>query len=431
MNWRRVLIVSGALNVLLGVLALASGGDRATSSSHGAPSLAPPPPNPTVRVITNHVETTNTLPALAMQWPGWSQIIAADWGEFRTNLLAVGCSRETIRDILHASIQREYFAERRPHLAGVNAIFWDELARQGMKLDAGPIAKAIERIKELHQRYEQVMRAAFAGLPHGDEAESTARQEQGRADQFSHLEPALQPRASEMVANYDRKREELMTAHRDENGQITPEGKAALSQLAEAHHGELGELMGPEATLEWRLRTGGQANWASELRGFEATPEELRQIAEWRLTLAESTDDDEKFWGRYGISRPPSDANPAAGKSAPEARFREMLGDERYAEYQQAKDASYQQLYDLSERFELPEQAASQALQMQTDANRAAEQIRNNSNLTGAQRRDALRAIQQETQRSYQGLLGEDAYSTYQRHGGEWLNTLSALNPNP
>ncbi len=45
MNWRRVLIVSGALNVLLGVLALASGGDRATQSSQSASSLVALPNN--------------------------------------------------------------------------------------------------------------------------------------------------------------------------------------------------------------------------------------------------------------------------------------------------------------------------------------------------------------------------------------------------
>ena len=94
----------------------------------------------------------------------------------------------------------------------------------------------------------------------------------------------------------------------------------------------------------------------------------------------------------------------------------------------QQNGGTYAALFDLAERFELPANVIQQGMDMQQSAHTAAEQIRANTSLTTAQRRDALRAIQQETRQAVEGLLGADAFYTYQRHGGNWLNGLSALN---
>lgn len=224
-----------------------------------------------------------------------------------------------------------------------------------------------------------------------------------------------------------------MAQHRDERGRLSPEGQTALKQSEEDRRRALEELMGPEAATEWSLRAGGHANWAANLRGLEVSPDEMRQIAGWKAVTPVAVTVDQRFASRYGVGLDEEQLNAArqAHERTTDDRIRELLGDERYAIMQQANQqngGSYVQLYDLAERFELPPQVVSQGLQMRQDAEAAGEQIRAHEQLTAAQRRDALRAIQQETRQAVEGLLGADAFYTYQRHGGDWINGLSALN---
>jgi hypothetical protein len=413
MNWRVVLIISLGLNVLFAALAWKARSRPAPEAGPASVAVEPTAVEPVVRVITNEVMLTQSAPAPELVWPTWNELAAADWGEFRTNLLAVGCPSATVRDILLAALRRERYAERRPILAAVNPIFWDEVARHGFEPKAGSLKQALEQLEELDQKHDALEQAVLAGLSHGNEAEERLRKEQEWERNFGHLEPEVRQRVIALQEAYERKREELMAAHRDERGRLSSEGQAALKNLELDQSFALQETMGPEAATEWKLRTGGHANWAANLRGFEASPEELQQIAEWKLESRIDPDN--------GMDEDQLNTLRAAQATVVNERIRELLGDERFAIMQQANDQNYVQLYDLAERFELPPQVVSQGLQMQRDAQAAGEQVRANQQLTAAQRRDALAAIQRESQQAFEQLLGPEAYYTYQRHGGEWL----------
>lgn len=425
MNWRVVLILSLGLNVLFAVLAWKARSRPAPEAGLVSAAAEQVAVEPVVRVITNEVLVTQTAPTPELVWPTWNELASADWGEFRTNLLVVGCPSETVREILLAALRRERYAERQPILAAVNPIFWDEVAWHGFEPKTGPLKEALEKLEELDQKHNALEQAVLAGLSQGNEAEERLRQQQDWEQQFGHLEPEARERAIELLEAYERKREEFMAQHRDERGRLSPEEQSALKQVEEERRRALEELMGPEAATEWRLRAGGHAAWAANLRGLEVSPEESKQIAEWKAdyadhlkSLPESEQSvDERFLARYGL--PNNIISPEA--ESLNNRIHELLGDERYAIMQQANDRNYVQLYDLAERFELPPQAVTEAMQMRRDAEAAGEQIRANQQLTAAQRRDALQAIQRESQQAFEQLLGPEAYYTYQRHGGEWL----------
>lgn len=436
MNWRVVLILSLGLNVLFAALAWKARSRPDPEAGPASASAEPVAVEPVVRVITNEVVLRQSAPAPELVWPTWNELASADWGEFRTNLLAVGCPSETVRDILLAALRRERYAERRPILASVNPIFWDEIARHNFEPKTGPLKQALEQLEALDQKHNVLEQAVLAGLSYGNEAEEHLRKRKGLEDQFSHLEPAIHQQAMALHDAHSLKHQELITKHLDERGRVTEDGIKKLEELGAELQTRLKELMGPEAAREWELRTSSKSTWAASLRGLEASPEEMRQVAGWMAEYADylkslPADEvvvDERFLARYGLPQP--DVSPATNAEAEvlENRIRELLGEERYAVMQQANDQNYVQLYDLAERFELPPQVVSQGLQMQRDAQAAGEQIRANADLTAAQRRDALRAIQQETRQAVEGLLGADAFYTYQRHGGDWINGLSALN---
>ncbi len=426
MNWRVVLILSLGLNVLFAALAWKSRSRPAPEAGPASAVVEPMAVEPVVRVITNEVVLTQSAAAPELVWPTWNELASADWGEFRTNLLAVGCPSETVRDILLAALRRERYAERRPILAAVNPIFWDEIARHNFEPKTGPLKQALEQLEALDQKHNALEQTVLAGLSQGDEAEERLRKEQDWEQQFGHLEPEVQQRVIALQEEHERRREELVARHRDERGRLSPEGQAALKQWESNRRLALADLMGPEAAAEWNLRTAGHANWAANLRGLEVAPEELRQIAGWKADYADylkslPTAVDERFLARYGLSQPNVSPANSADEEAMNDRIRELLGDERFAVMQQANDQNYIQLYDLAERFELTPRAVTEAMQMRRDAQAAGEQIRANQQLTAAQRRDALAAIQRESQRAFENLLGPEAYYTYQRHGGEWL----------
>ncbi len=420
MNWRLMLIASLGLNVLLAALAAKRAATGTAAMTEATVAEDATPLRPEVRMITQEVVVTNTLPAVELAWPRWSDWVSEDWGQYRTNLLATSCPGVTVREILRASIQRAQFAEQQAVRASVQAIFWEALAKHGFDDDVGPIKTAGEELDTIDRRYDELSNRVLAGLPnHGDLADAS-REQRGRERPFDHLEPEKQQKAAAMVAEFERQRNELTQANLDERRQVTPQGNSALVALMDAHRSELTALIGPEAAAEWRIRTGGHAEWAAQLRGLEVTSEEMQQIAEWKSSLPASVPE----------QKAPSPEREVA-EQAMNDNIRQLLGDERFATMQHANQqngGTYVALFDLADRFELPANVIQQGMDMQQSAHTAAEQIRANTTLTTAQRRDALGAIQQETRQAVEGLLGADAFYTYQRHGGNWLNGLSALN---
>lgn len=420
MNWRMVLIASLGLNLLLAAIALkrASGGTTAMVESTVAEDATTLQPE--VRTITQEVVVTNTSPAVELVWPRWSDWVSEDWGQYRTNLLAAGCPGVTVHEILQASLLRAKFAEQQAVRASVQAIFWDALARHGFDDEEGPIKTAGEELDAIDRRYDELSNQVVQGLPRNRDVANARREQSGRERQFDHLEPEQQQKAAAMVAEFERQRNLLAQDNLDENGRVTPEGNLAMAKLMDAHRNQLTALMGPEAAAEWRIRTSGNAGWAAQLRGLEVTPEEMQQIAEWKSSLPMSVP-----------GRMPMDVTQSEAEQAMNDNIRQLLGDERFTLMQHANQqngGTYVALFDIAERFELPANVIQQGMDMQQSAHTAAEQIRTNSSLTPAQRRDALRAIQQETRQAVEGLLGADAFYTYQRHGGDWINGLSALN---
>jgi hypothetical protein len=420
MNWRMVLIASLGLNLLLAAIALkrASGGTTAMVESTVAEDATTLQPE--VRTITQEVVVTNTSPAVELVWPRWSDWVSEDWGQYRTNLLAAGCPGVTVHEILQASLLRAKFAEQQVARASVQAIFWDALARHGFDDEEGPIKTAGEELDAIDRRYDELSNQVLQGLPRNRDVANARREQGGRERQFDHLEPEQRQKAAAMVAEFERQRNDLTQANLDEKGRVTPQGSLAVAALTDAHRSQLTALMGPEAAAEWRIRTSGSAEWAAQLRGLEVTPAEMQQIAEWKSSLPTAVP-----------GRTPIDVTQSEAERAMNDNIRQLLGDERFNLMQHANQpngGTYLALFDITERFELPANVVQQGMDMQQSAHTAAEQIRANTSLTTTQRRDALRAIQQETRQAVEGLLGADAFYTYQRHGGDWINGLSALN---
>ncbi|HEY5297166.1 MAG TPA: hypothetical protein VIK59_04515 [Verrucomicrobiae bacterium] len=100
----------------------------------------------------------------------------------------------------------------------------------------------------------------------------------------------------------------------------------------------------------------------------------------------------------------------------------QALGTNRAAEYNLEQDYSYRNLIDSG----VPKESVFKLDDMKTEAQAAAQKIRNDKTLSADDRTAALSAIRTETQSSINSLLGAKAAKTYSGNGGWWLNNIAS-----
>jgi uncharacterized short protein YbdD (DUF466 family) len=108
-----------------------------------------------------------------------------------------------------------------------------------------------------------------------------------------------------------------------------------------------------------------------------------------------------------------------------EAQVRDILGPERYVEYQRAQHPDYQQVRKVVRRYGLPSELAATVDDLRQTAQQSARQLRENTGLEASARRAALEAIQRETEQTLRQTLGEPAFETYRRYGGAWMGEMA------
>ena len=107
------------------------------------------------------------------------------------------------------------------------------------------------------------------------------------------------------------------------------------------------------------------------------------------------------------------------------------LGPERYADYQQAIDPNYQQVFQLVTGLELPRTAAKQVVAVQKDIQQRTNALTADATLTPEQRQAQFAALNQEATAKLMASLGAAGLDAYKNGPGYWLQTLqqSATTP--
>ena len=157
----------------------------------------------------------------------------------------------------------------------------------------------------------------------------------------------------------------------------------------------------PQEFAEYKLRTGSAAGTRFGLWALDVTEAEVRAIAE--------------------------------AKTGPqsEGRIKQLLGSERYAEYQRAGDNNYQQARRITDRFELPPETAVRIYEVQKAIQEQAQSIRRDQGRSIEERQAILQALQAEAENSIAAELGPEAFKTYRKYGGGWLSGFADNHTSP
>ncbi len=346
----------------------------------------------------------------------WSQVESTNVLAYATNLLAIGCPKETARDILQARVADEFRARRRELVRPYNDQFWEAMADEKLEelLEGTPTEKAVEELKEEQKRIQAELQAVLG--------KETKTDKPGRNEQFGHLAEEKQTGLTTLDGRHAKEREAL---NREVAKAPPAERAAKQKELRERQGTERRALFSDGEWAEAELRRSPQARQVRELRGYADKPENLRAQAEALREFDTAHPRPTPRDPKRPFDDPDFNAKLEERETQRKAQLTARLGEAGVATFERGSDPRFHTLLKLARRLEVQPASAAQWLELQTASQKLVRQTRQNAGLADDARAVALLAIRLETERTLQAAVGARGWSAYQRHAGDWLKQLS------
>jgi hypothetical protein len=363
--------------------------------------------------ITNAmIQTLRSIAPTTIEFQ-WKQIVSDDFKKYRDNLVAIGCPNLTIRDIITAEINEQFLQRRKLLLARVQKEFWDRAIRgeAAIRNEWGEPLGALneERQQMIEDVLGNVERAVTEGIP------------RRLVEPLSWLPEMKQGRMLDIELQYQWKlREWTKNIAAREGGDPNTEDNSRRQEIEKEYADAKMELLTVEELEEMQWRGSRESLWAAGLSGFEPTEEEWKMVSKLRSDFEKAQ--------QYSQDSDSSHDEILKWQEQLQAELsramKEALGAERFAEYERAGEHEFQQVYNITERYGLPQTMALRAYEIQQAALVKAQQIRDMADISTEQRENTLKEIRRETERTLGSALGQRVFSTYKEYNGDWLGNL-------
>lgn len=386
----------------------------------------PPPASRSKPSVTAHVVSTEVVQEPAarpaeVKLPSsppfhWRQIESTNYFVCLTNLLAIGCPKETVRDILEARVADDFRARLRELTRPVQVRFWDRIA-EGDDLkdlfDDPAMEKAMGELKAERERVQAELANVLS--------QSTSPAKPHRNPQVGHLPAGKQAALTELDSRHAKEREALK---QPENNALPADRAAREKEVRERHETERRALFTDAEWAEAELRGSPQAQRVRALQGFAGTPEELRSF----------TQAVREYEAAHPVPNPRNprlinldaayQAKQLAHETQRKAFLTSRLGAAGFAAFERGSDPRFHTLLKLARRLDLPPATATQWLEIQNAAQAQVRQTRQLASLSDDARALALLALRAETERTLRSAVGPRGWSAYQRYAGDWLKQV-------
>jgi hypothetical protein len=206
-------------------------------------------------------------------------------------------------------------------------------------------------------------------------------------------------------------------------GIMLPEDRAKLDLLARERRADLARVLSPEELADYDFRSSPLTGTiARQLGGFEASEAEFRAIFQAQNAFSEKL-------GPVEMG-PGTNMRELQGASRQlHAQLKASLGETRFADYIRETDRTYQQLVQLTQRENLPPEAAVRAFNLRETVALESGRIVDSTSLTLDQKRAALQTLADSTRQQILGLLGPTTSTAYLKViDGQWLNRVQQGN---
>ena len=364
--------------------------------------------NMVTQIAVRKINATNLL-GLARRPANWAALESTNYYIYIANLRSFGCPQETIKDIILTDIARLY-ARKRSEIRrkGEPYRFW-------MPQDASTIAdpKLQRQLAELDREQRNLVRDLLAVELQAEMAKYWDDETDPASYHF--LTAEKRDKVLGLKAKYDEMEQQVYARAQ---GLMLEQDEQDLKAIQDQREKELASILSPQEMEDYELRHSGVAeSLRSQLNGFEPTEEEFRKL--FRIQ--------KEFETTMNGSESSNAAQAAAQEDAQRAlndEMRKTLGEQRFAEWQRAQDPDYKALMQVADRFNLSKDVSTSVYNLKVQAEQQKQQVDSNPNLTAQQRQAALAGIARETERAVSKAMGPNAYPSYYKAAGQWINTL-------
>jgi len=400
------------------------------SSKRTAPDAAPVEvrtaniTNTVTQIAVRKINATNSLLAsLAGRPLSWRALESTNYFVFIDNLRAFSCPEETIRDIIITDVAKLYGRLRSEQRARYPAPkFWQSFDPLGGSAEPVELQR---KLRALDREQRQLIRELL-GVELRWELAKYSGEAESQERSFSFLSPDKQAQVRAMTEQFDDLEQDLYVKSR---GWLLDQDMEELRQLQRQRREQLASLLSTDELEEYELRFSETSNnMRSQMSGFQPNEEEFRRI--FRLQRTFDQDFEQAFDMRDEAAQEAKARRQEQAQGVLAGGIQKVLGPERFAEFERAQDGDYRALLQLGERLAMPVEVANRVYNMKQAAERVKYQVETNPNLTDEQRAGIVAALARETERSVQTYMGNQAYKTYQDHGGQWLGTLQMVDEN-
>jgi hypothetical protein len=319
-------------------------------------------------------------PALPTNPPAswrWSDIESTDYRVYMDNLRRMGCPEPTIRDIVIADICQLYRQEWTRRLMAAHTNYWDprygsqtmppEELRQAALEVRNILADNVRSLLgvDLHRELEKYQ--DFASHP---------------VDTETLLQVFLPPeKAAAAARSYEKHRLGLESLSGEPF--LTQEAVLARKRQWEQLQNELAHVLSPQELQEIQYRLSPVSREIREqFAGFDLTEREFKVLYDRRQQAVDQFV--EQVAARSDQERLSADQllSLSAKAELRESDWREILGPERYAAYQESRDDRFQQLKTVAADNALSIDWLRQVYDYQKNLESSVRQIRENPALT-------------------------------------------------
>ncbi len=334
----------------------------------------------------------------------WSDVESSDYRKYIANLRAIHCPESTIKDIILTDILKLYAARRGQFFHnGREFKFWETDEKR--KLNAKQLEEREKQLAAIDKEIPSVLRELL-GINYEREINKYFVETNEDERRLSFLPQEKREQLLALRDQIEGMRERVLE---EANGKPSAADLEALQKIEAHRKAELGKLLSGAELAEFELRTSPTSDkLRAELIGFNPSESEFRQIFELQKTVEDAT----------------GEKNEA--QKAVQEELKRQWGDARFAEYQRAQNPDFRDACVFSEVYELPISTAQSIFEIKQIAEAEKQNLLANVTVPEAQKLEALKAIQIETEKNLRQTMGPKVFSNYSQSTGGWVQKLSA-----
>ena len=352
--------------------------------------------------------TADTARGLASQALLWSALQTDDLHTLVARLRAAGFPASLVRAVVTAQVDARFNARMKALVRVVeDTPFWNPKPTNSFN-----ISKLLESMSQANRERSTLLREllgddffASSGL------DPTAEQRR----QFGDLSKSK----IDLIQRINDDYAEMLSQVRAATSGITlPDDRAKMALLEREKHADLAAILTPQELEDYEIRNSPiTLRLQSAFTLMNATEDEFRTI----YRLQQQFNDQLNPTG--GVFNSALMQQRRDAETQITAQLKSALGEARTAEFLRAQNREFQSLAQLTQRENLPLDAAVRAYDLRTSTSEESGRIFDDKNLTVDQKRAAMQTLAQNTRAQLIGVLGPNAGAAY-ASSATWLQAI-------